>query len=372
MPCPTTGCSRSWPATAGRPAVRHDRPGDATRTRSDHPARDARRRRRDPGDPAPTTATTARIAARPDIVGPYVRHLIRRGPAASSRSTATRSSASARRSTPAAAATSPTCSSDRDRLGRGHRPAAARRGSSATDWPRTTFASDDPRAMPLYVRAGMTPLWPSLYVAGPASGAPGADRGGFDAEPADRRAARGARARLDRRRSLAPTTRSGRPRPDADPFVVRRRRRRSSPSATRGRRQPGRAAAVLDRLVVRADAEPLAADRSRRCASRAARAGEIAACFRARTRRCGRCSRSGFRIVDRDTFMASEPDLVDPDRRFARLRERPRARTGGRQAAGQPDAHGPSCGGHGLRGDDGVGFSIGTPTMLPHSVQLPS
>ena len=29
---------------------------------------------------------------------------------------------------------------------------------------RTTFASADPRALPLYVRSGMTPLWPNLYL----------------------------------------------------------------------------------------------------------------------------------------------------------------------------------------------------------------
>ena len=50
-------------------------------------------------------------------------------------------------------------------------------------WPRTTFSSDDPRAMPLYIRSGMTPYWPNLYVT--------ADErvlapipSGFDAEPA--------------------------------------------------------------------------------------------------------------------------------------------------------------------------------------------
>ena len=31
---------------------------------------------------------------------------------------------------------------------------------------RTTFASKDPRALPLYVRFGMQPLWPSFYVSG--------------------------------------------------------------------------------------------------------------------------------------------------------------------------------------------------------------
>src|SRR4029079_11525481 len=31
---------------------------------------------------------------------------------------------------------------------------------------RTTFASDDPRAMHLYVGLGMTPLWPNFYLDG--------------------------------------------------------------------------------------------------------------------------------------------------------------------------------------------------------------
>ncbi|HEV8488159.1 MAG TPA: GNAT family N-acetyltransferase [Candidatus Limnocylindrales bacterium] len=39
-------------------------------------------------------------------------------------------------------------------------------------FPRTTFSSDDPRALPLYVRAGMTPVWPSLYISGDPGGLP--------------------------------------------------------------------------------------------------------------------------------------------------------------------------------------------------------
>jgi len=34
------------------------------------------------------------------------------------------------------------------------------------DRPTTTFASSDPRALPLYVRAGMTPWWPLLFFQG--------------------------------------------------------------------------------------------------------------------------------------------------------------------------------------------------------------
>ena len=37
-------------------------------------------------------------------------------------------------------------------------------------WPRSTFSSADPRALPLYVRAGMAPLWPNLYLDGTADG----------------------------------------------------------------------------------------------------------------------------------------------------------------------------------------------------------
>jgi GNAT superfamily N-acetyltransferase len=39
-------------------------------------------------------------------------------------------------------------------------------------WPRTTFSSDDPRALPLYVRSGMQPGWPNLYLLGEAPRVP--------------------------------------------------------------------------------------------------------------------------------------------------------------------------------------------------------
>ena len=41
--------------------------------------------------------------------------------------------------------------------------------------PRTTFASDDPRAMHLYVGLGMTPLWPNFYLDGQAAALPAVD-----------------------------------------------------------------------------------------------------------------------------------------------------------------------------------------------------
>ena len=48
---------------------------------------------------------------------------------------------------------------------------------------RTTFASDDPRALPSYVRAGMTPLWVCLYVDGDGGRLP--VDGGLDVRAAD-------------------------------------------------------------------------------------------------------------------------------------------------------------------------------------------
>ena len=50
-------------------------------------------------------------------------------------------------------------------------------------WPRTTFSSDDPRALPLYVRLGMQPLWPNLYLSGDARRLPGS-RFGLEVVPA--------------------------------------------------------------------------------------------------------------------------------------------------------------------------------------------
>ena len=49
---------------------------------------------------------------------------------------------------------------------------------------RTTFASSDPRALPLYVRSGMTPLWPNLYLDVDSSRLPPASHG-LACEPAE-------------------------------------------------------------------------------------------------------------------------------------------------------------------------------------------
>ena len=160
---------------------------------------------------------------------------------------------------------------DRDRLGRGIGGRCSPQ-LFGDDWPRTTFASDDPRALPLYIRAGMAPLWPSLYVTAGERTCP-ERRPGLD-------------GRVGRRRASWPTLERAwtgvdrsvdhafwADQAEADPFVVRRRRRLSSPPATRGRdRGDGRRA--LDRLADPARTPIRSAPIRRGAALAAARGGQ--------------------------------------------------------------------------------------------------
>ena len=83
---------------------------------------------------------------------------------------------------------------------------------------RTTFASTDPRALPLYVRHGMTPLWPNLYLDVDSSDLP-STAAGFVCEPTRPEAAAQLEqlwlgtSHLDDHRFWASL-------PDARPFVV--------------------------------------------------------------------------------------------------------------------------------------------------------
>jgi GNAT superfamily N-acetyltransferase len=194
-----------------------------------------------------------------------------------------------------------------DRLGRG----IGRRLLDAVfgeDWPRTTFASDDPRAMPLYIRAGMAPLWPMLYLGGTAADVPGADDG-LTVEAADA-AALAALERewtgVDRAVDHAFWVTQA----AADPFVVLDRGEIVAGGVGRARQaSPQRA---VDRLLVRPGLDPIGPI----CAAirRAAAGGPVLACVPGPNPAVRPLLEAGFTIEDRDTFMASEPDLVDPAR----------------------------------------------------------
>jgi hypothetical protein len=175
-------------------------------------------------------------------------------------------------------------------------------------WPRTTFASDDPRAMPIYIRAGMAPLWTCLYLLGTIDQVPDAD-GRLTAESAD----------SDRLAELERTW-TGRDRladhrfwasqAEADPFVVLEDGEIVAGGYGRARqRGPERA---LDRLVIRPDREPLGPIVA--ALRRTARSGPVLACLPGPNAAVRPLLEAGFRLQDRDTYMASEPDLVDPAR----------------------------------------------------------
>jgi GNAT superfamily N-acetyltransferase len=179
----------------------------------------------------------------------------------------------------------------------------------ADAWPRTTFASDDPRAMPLYIRAGMAPLWTLLYVGGTAADIPAADHA-LTAEDAGHEAI----AALEREWT-------GLHRPadhafwasqaEADPFTVRDGAGAVVAAGYGRARQRGPARAI-DRLLIRRGREPLGPT----CAAlrRAARDGPVVACLPGPNPAVRPLLESGFRIEERDTFMASDPDVVDPSR----------------------------------------------------------
>ncbi len=170
---------------------------------------------------------------------------------------------------------------------------------------RTTYASDDPRALPIYARAGMAPRWVSLYLDGlaPAIEAAAAMEV-VDAEP-HRLAA------LERE-----WTGAFRPgdhtfwatQGDADPFLVLDA---DGPVAGGyGRARQRSDDRVLDRLVLRPDADPVASILA--AVRRAGRGGGVRVIVPGPNPVLVALLERGFKLVDRDQYMASADDLVDP------------------------------------------------------------
>jgi GNAT superfamily N-acetyltransferase len=196
---------------------------------------------------------------------------------------------------------------DPGRLGGGiGRPllAAVLEGSTA----RTTFASEDERALPLYVRAGMQPWWVSLYLQGRAADLPETG-GSIAAEPSDaaeldvlERAWTGFDRSLDHAywSTMA----------DVDPFVVRQDGAIAALGYARARQAaPTR---VLDRLLVHPDADPVAVTVA--ALRRSARGGAVLVALPGPHPALRPLLEAGHRVVDRDQYLASERDLIDPVR----------------------------------------------------------
>ena len=174
---------------------------------------------------------------------------------------------------------------------------------------RVTFASDDPRAMPSYIRAGMSPLWISLYLTGDTGRL--SRPGGLDVEAATPEALAGlehawtGHDRLDDHRYWASQ-------PAADSFVITTCGEPVAFAHSRARQLSD--IRVMDRMMIRPDADPIEPI--------------LSGLHRAGGGRAVDCVipgpnpvlpvllEHGFRITDHDQFMASAPDIVDPARRL--------------------------------------------------------
>ncbi len=179
--------------------------------------------------------------------------------------------------------------------------------------PRTTFASDDPRALPLYVRTGMAARWVLLYLRGGqehARRAAADPRAGrlevVDGAPSDLAALELAWTGADRTRDYELFAAW----PGADPFVIQDA---DGPVAVgSGRdRQVGPAARAVDRLVVRPGAEPVGPVLA--AAARSLAGGAVLdVAVPGPNPALPMLLELGFVIDDRDVYCAGPTDPVDP------------------------------------------------------------
>ncbi len=252
----------------------------------------------------------------PDVVGPYLRHLIARHRTLVSELPGTRVVAFGAIADVGLAWHLADLFVHASRLGKGlGRPLLSRLYGDRQ--PRTTFASDDPRALPLYLRARMAARWATLYLRGGPSAArhAGADPRAsalevVDGDPADLTALEllwtGADRSVDR---AYWAVMSG-----SDPFVVRDA---DGPVAVGyGRdRQIGPAARAVDRLVVRPGAEPVGPVLA--AIARCIAHGEtLDVTVPGPHPALPDLLEVGLRIEDRDIYCAGPADPVDPTLRL--------------------------------------------------------
>jgi hypothetical protein len=194
---------------------------------------------------------------------------------------------------------------DRFEQGIGGRLLAAAFGDATR---RTTFASSDPRALPLYVRSGMSPLWPNLYLDVDSSRLPPTPPG-FVCEPtgpdtlAELERLWLGDANRDDHRFWASL-------PDARPFVVLEAGRAVAAVHARCRRT-GRDR-WINRLVLASEVDSVPVLVA--AYHHAAEGGRIGSCLPGPNTALRPLLAAGSRIFDQDTFMASQASLFDPPR----------------------------------------------------------
>jgi GNAT superfamily N-acetyltransferase len=172
---------------------------------------------------------------------------------------------------------------------------------------RTTFASKDPRALPLYVRAGMQPLWPSFYVSGDARRV---SVGAMVAEEADVAEL----LEIDREAT-------GRVRPEEHEYwksmAVPHRIRDGARTVGFAYLEPpqpwdGPDDWTLDTLAVLPGVDPIDALAAAVAAAVAREAAKLSLVVGGPFPALGPLLDAGFTIQDQDIFLASSLDLVDP------------------------------------------------------------
>ena len=179
------------------------------------------------------------------------------------------------------------------------------------DWPRATFSSDDPRALPLYVRLGMRPLWPNLYLAGDGRRIGGSPP---DIEVTAAGAADVASLERDWWGVDRPIQHDyWATQPEAIPLIVGRGGRPVAAGYARSLLRGG--GRWINLLFVAPDAEPLAPTLAALRWSADAE-GRIGGCLLGPHPAVPALIASGFRVIDRDTYQASDLDLIDPHRRI--------------------------------------------------------
>ncbi len=173
---------------------------------------------------------------------------------------------------------------------------------------RTTFASDDPRAMPSYVRAGMLPRWPLLYLDGSEDAVGRLDPAVHQTRDADPLAL----ATLE-----ALWTDNWRPadhafwasQAGADAFVVIDGGGEPVALGYGRSRQLSASGRALDRLVVAPDADPVATVAA--AIRRVPRGGSTSITLPGPHPALPMLLRCGFRITNQDTYMAGPADAID-------------------------------------------------------------
>ncbi|HSS35783.1 MAG TPA: GNAT family N-acetyltransferase [Patescibacteria group bacterium] len=168
--------------------------------------------------------------------------------------------------------------------------------------PRLTFSSSDPRALPIYLRAGLAPWWPLLLLRAPAPAATD-EPGGATIERIEPAAAAALELELsghDRTRDWNHWA--------ATPGHVMFRIVDRGRAAAVGFRTPSR----LGRLVLGPDADPIAVVLAAVAPGPPGSASALA--IPGPHPAVGALLDRGWRVEGQDLYMASGPDLIDPTR----------------------------------------------------------